>query len=1104
MQCQSGSSGAAPPPNMVPQQMTPRNQQPVPMEHYDSAGSQMCPPGAPPPGHPVASRVPHQHPQMQQAPGPQPTSNFGPMNSPGNYDQMMQMLVERQEHIKMAMNDPANQQQLPQLRMQLAQNTQEMKNLSKQQQQSRGQPPMYYQQQQQQQQAPMQSYGPPGQPGGPHMIQQAPPPQQATPHGYMDMNVPHAQPMMHHPNAPHQPMMNKSQSVAAWQHQNYMLDSGLNSGHSTAPPSLCSNGTGNELLDNEDADSVYSSHASWSGSTPGYPQACYTPEQFDNFSGPRSVGGMYYESGPNSIPCETPSYPSPQQFDPNNPQSVPPNMVVQQGPSGQNMAPQQMGGPAQGQMPRQTLKDAISQIAQMLDDGDSVVQLQAAETAQAMAKNPQNRPAIIQSSQMIQNLVNALNSDNEDIVRCAAGTLHDLSQMKAGLLSIFKCGGIQALIALLQSPREAILFYAITTLHNLLLHQDGAKSAVALASGIPILVGLLKKHSNVKFLAITVDCLRSLGYGNQNNKEEILKADGPSTLVKALTSYEYEKLLWTISRVLKVLSVCPKNKQAIVAAGGVHALAFHLNKHQATGTPSSPRLIQNCLWTLRNISDVTTQSDSLTDLLQKLIPYVKCTDPVMSSCAVCILSNLLCNNVNNKIAFVQLQGIQALLFAIDKSQQVEDLVEPALCALRHATSRHSLQGEAQTIIRQGYGLHCVIRLMDQHMALGSSAAAAGSSSSSAGSSASSSTGGVTSGSKWPVLKAAVGLLRNMCTAADNLPDLVQHGAVMRLVNVIKCAQTDWQRRATAGQEYRLDGVKMEDIVEGSIGALHLMVTKSQPNQALYRSQVKSTPMAITIFVQMLASNSRSVLRVTCSLLAELALDHDGAEMIKHTSNLQPLGGLIDSNDQHISEASNLLFQRLTAQNQGQPYNTVTGGSSQPPSAHGAMPGSGPPVSNFALGPPPHQSIQPNIPPPPLVASQQPQSQHTSNQAPPSQASMHAQHLSGMATTHSSGGNSPMPPHGQSDFTPMDVSAASSSSTPGPQPQATVGAGGLHPSQTQGFGGGGTGFSDLQTSQSNMQGFGGSSQMNMDYSNLPNMDMTSFGSMDDFVIDDSLF
>ena len=77
------------------------------------------------------------------------------------------------------------------------------------------------------------------------------------------------------------------------------------------------------------------------------------------------------------------------------------------------------------------------------------------------------------------------------------------------------------------------------------------------------------------------------------------------------------------------------------------------------------------------------------------------------------------------------------------------------------------------------------------------------------------------------------------------------GAVARLVNVIKCAQTDWQRRAAAGQEYRLDGVKMEDIVEGAIGALHLMASKGQPNQAAYRQQIKSTPNAINIFVQVL-------------------------------------------------------------------------------------------------------------------------------------------------------------------------------------------------------------------------------------------------------------
>lgn len=34
-----------------------------------------------------------------------------------------------------------------------------------------------------------------------------------------------------------------------------------------------------------------------------------------------------------------------------------------------------------------------------------------------------------------------------------------------------------------------------------------------------------------------------------------------------MRNYSYEKLLWTTSRVLKVLSVCPNNKPAIVEAG---------------------------------------------------------------------------------------------------------------------------------------------------------------------------------------------------------------------------------------------------------------------------------------------------------------------------------------------------------------------------------------------------------------------------------------------------------------------------------------------------------------------------------------------------------
>lgn len=59
----------------------------------------------------------------------------------------------------------------------------------------------------------------------------------------------------------------------------------------------------------------------------------------------------------------------------------------------------------------------------------------------------------------------------------------------------------------------------------------------------------------------------------------------------------------------KVLSVCSSNKPAIVDAGGMQALAMHL------GHPSQ-RLVQNCLWTLRNLSDAGTKIENLDNLMQ--------------------------------------------------------------------------------------------------------------------------------------------------------------------------------------------------------------------------------------------------------------------------------------------------------------------------------------------------------------------------------------------------------------------------------------------------------------------------------------------------------
>ena len=119
----------------------------------------------------------------------------------------------------------------------------------------------------------------------------------------------------------------------------------------------------------------------------------------------------------------------------------------------------------------------------------------------------------------------------------------------------------------------------------------------------------------------------------------ILASGGPALLVRIMRLYTYEKLLWTCSRVLKVLSVCPSNKPEIVQvgdlaclldsqartrgcvgqppsmcsrqslllmapppfqAGGMQALGSHLSHR-------SSRLVQNILLTLRNLSDAATK-----------------------------------------------------------------------------------------------------------------------------------------------------------------------------------------------------------------------------------------------------------------------------------------------------------------------------------------------------------------------------------------------------------------------------------------------------------------------------------------------------------------
>uniref|UniRef100_A0A672SCN1 Catenin beta-1-like n=1 Tax=Sinocyclocheilus grahami TaxID=75366 RepID=A0A672SCN1_SINGR len=594
-------------------------------------------------------------------------------------------------------------------------------------------------------------------------------------------------------------------AVSHWQQQSY-LDSGIHSGATTTAPSL--SGKGNPEEEDLDNQVLFE----WEQ---GFNQP-FTPEPVADLDGQYAMtraqrvrAAMFPETLDEGLQITS------TQFDSSHPTNV------------QRLAE-----------PSQMLKHAVVNLINYQDDAEL-------------------------ATRAIPELTKLLNDEDQVVVNKAAVMVHQLSKKEAS--RHFSTKWILH-DRFSRSPVDSVLFYAITTLHNLLLHQEGAKMAVRLAGGLQKMVALLNK-TNVKFLAITTDCLQILAYGNQESKLIILASGGPQALVNIMRTYTYEKLLWTTSRVLKVLSVCSSSKPAIVEAGGMQALGLHL-------TDPSQRLVQNCLWTLRNLSDAATKQEGMEGLLGTLVQLLASDDINVVTCAAGILSNLTCNNYKNKMMVCQVGGIEALVRTVLRAGDREDITEPAVCALRHLTSRHQDAEMAQNAVRLHYGLPVVVKLLHPP-------------------------------SHWPLIKATVGLIRNLALCPANHAPLREQGAIPRLVQLLVRAHQDTQRRTSMGgtQQQFVEGVRMEEIVEGCTGALHILA-RDVHNRIVIRGLN-----TIPLFVQLLYSPIENIQRVAAGVLCELAQDKEAAEAIEAEGATAPLTELLHSRNEGVATyAAAVLFR----------------------------------------------------------------------------------------------------------------------------------------------------------------------------------------------------
>ena len=129
-----------------------------------------------------------------------------------------------------------------------------------------------------------------------------------------------------------------------------------------------------------------------------------------------------------------------------------------------------------------TLK-AIPELLKLLGDDDKLVVAKTLKLIEQLSRKDAAKFALTTSPALLAALVHLiLNTSDADLHKLSAAVLANLAANghKPALHLIFKSGGIPALIKLLGSPVESVVFYATTTLHHLLMHEPAAKHQVCI------------------------------------------------------------------------------------------------------------------------------------------------------------------------------------------------------------------------------------------------------------------------------------------------------------------------------------------------------------------------------------------------------------------------------------------------------------------------------------------------------------------------------------------------------------------------------------------------------------------------------------------------
>ncbi|CAF3405943.1 unnamed protein product [Rotaria socialis] len=506
----------------------------------------------------------------------------------------------------------------------------------------------------------------------------------------------------------------------------------------------------------------------------------------------------------------------------------------------------------------------LPELLNLIMEDDPVIVREAVSLTHVLVKEGgEGRSEVIRNRNIIHALLESFSKDSGDgkLIFVLASFFHGLSQQQEGLRAILDCGGIARLIQILDSPDSTVNF-VITTLHNfLIVLQEQSANEIDRCNGTQSFINLLHNTSD-KLLTLVSDCLLKMSIYNLNSKLFIQNSEEcVQRLLSIFDTTKYDKLLLTISKLFPIIS----SGNEIIKRVFLQLNALSIFEKQIRVTKSI-RIRHNCLIALRNISDQATRMRDVDSLIQQLAAILLTDDHQSILCSLGILSNLTADNRINKSLLVKLNGVQTLMQKLMMNADGnDDLIEAALCTLRHVTARHDLENEARESIRKSYGIGNIVKLLrDKNFK-----------------------------EHWGIIKATVGLIKNLSLSPTIIAQLCEQNAVRRLIELL--INVDRERTKIFDEKQYLR--QFDIMIEIILGALNNLVKDSSCKSIIKEMNCTS------IVIRYSNMPSCTLQQISSILLKELNVDRDRNQLSDLSSHQQ-----LNNNNNHMIDSRHIRQQ----------------------------------------------------------------------------------------------------------------------------------------------------------------------------------------------------